>query len=1092
MPTFKPKKQFLISGTNLNFVDRVFFGEELATGVEKIGATGLSGLVPAAAFTAPVIMEANSQNLTFDNVQIVLDSSSQLVVSGLNEDSVSGKIGDVITLSGENFYQITDVKFGDTESNFSVINDSEIQASVPENADYSGIRVLSSIRTGLNGSTSESSGISNNQFVPIPEPSILNSGQLASGQTLIISGSSLDAVTGVTINDIEMESVTVNSSQSLQMTVASGNVRGVPKLLARSGVVVDAPSVMEFKPLADLTGVETGVETGSLMKLSGNNFTSDLLYSGIEHEEYLVSIGGATGNFKIINDNLMSGLVPTGINFSISGLESAGCIGAEAPVISPLDVRLYSNTYPEQYPSSQTFIPAIGSPVISSVSPSSGLAGEIVTVEGSDLYVITGYNMGNVGFGTESPYIQTIEDGTKLKLSIPDASYASTGAQLDLTLSGYFGDVTGQNLVNILGVPTVASVFPSSSVAPSSTGTLYGTNLYSGTRIFLQNTSINPAFYQGDLEVSGYINNDTEIVFYYPNRFETGIDYRVRVRNRRAAAGNVAVSTLKSPIISGFSPTSGEYGDTVTISGYFETLETSGLNIGNNNVNDFTQSSTTGIVMTIPNNSLSDNISINTVGGLAVSNDVLGIAPSKPGFSGYYVGNGEKPASFDQEQVFAAGNTMTITGSRTNLITGVVFSGASGEISVGSFSRKGPQSVTFSVPQDINSGSGQFLTRDFRGRETTSPFNINQTKFSGFSNFLKAGSTFSLSGENVSGLSVGFSHPTGGHIYEDAITNTISNNVETITVNVPTGIKVASIELTGRSNPSIETTQNNFNPLSLITGVTASSTETTGSTFVLTGLNAYNESFDKNAYYVGISGTGNKNNTAEVQFFPISGMATGTGIGSDTDLFYQTFNSNFSNSFIGTGRLFLSNTWDQSYEPWQSETAGFYNSITAAYLENQISFFNENFVIQGTRVNATGFGPTRGVTGSSVEISGEGFNAVTGVYFSIPSGSNLLADFTKNSDNKITATVPKEGIESRGMTSILLSGGTNDIVSNFEVILDASVVEFNIVDQNDTPTSSTRVGNFTQRETIGGDVFLVTRTRFPDGTTAVVSSTPEV
>ena len=364
-------------------------------------------------------MEANSQNLTFDNVQIVLDSSSQLVVSGLNEDSVSGKIGDVITLSGENFYQITDVKFGDTESNFSVVNDSEIQVSVPENADYSGIRVLSSIRTGLNGSTSESSGISNNEFVPIPEPSILNSGQLASGQTLIISGSSLDAVTGVTINDIEMESVTVNSSQSLQMTVASGNVRGVPKLLARSGVVVDAPSVMEFKPLADLTGVETGVETGSLMKLSGNNFTSDLLYSGIEHEEYLVSIGGETGNFKIINDNLMSGLVPTGINFSISGIESAGCIGAEAPVISPLDVRLYSNTYPEQYPSSQTFIPAIGSPVISNVSPSSGLAGEVVTVEGSDLYVITGYNMGNVGFGTESPYIQTIEDGTKLKLSIP-------------------------------------------------------------------------------------------------------------------------------------------------------------------------------------------------------------------------------------------------------------------------------------------------------------------------------------------------------------------------------------------------------------------------------------------------------------------------------------------------------------------------------------------------------------------------------------------------------------------------------------------------------------------------------------------------
>ena len=59
MPTFKPKKQFLLSGTNLNFVDRVFFGTEQATGVVKLGLTGLSGTVPAAAFTATVVLEAN-------------------------------------------------------------------------------------------------------------------------------------------------------------------------------------------------------------------------------------------------------------------------------------------------------------------------------------------------------------------------------------------------------------------------------------------------------------------------------------------------------------------------------------------------------------------------------------------------------------------------------------------------------------------------------------------------------------------------------------------------------------------------------------------------------------------------------------------------------------------------------------------------------------------------------------------------------------------------------------------------------------------------------------------------------------------------
>jgi len=113
------------------------------------------------------------------------------------------------------------------------------------------------------------------------------------------------------------------------------------------------------------------------------------------------------------------------------------------------------------------------------------------------------------------------------------------------------------------------------------------------------------------------------------------------------------------------------------------------------------------------------------------------------------------------------------------------------------------------------------------------------------------------------------------------------------------------------------------------------------------------------------------------------------------------------------------------------------------------------------------------------------------VFFQIPSGEPLRSNFVTNSDNKITAPVPKEAIESRGMTSLLLSGGTNDTVGDFEVILDASVVEFNIVEEDDVPASSTRVGNFTQKETINGVVFLVTRTRFPDGTTAVISSVPQ-
>ena len=116
----------------------------------------------------------------------------------------------------------------------------------------------------------------------------------------------------------------------------------------------------------------------------------------------------------------------------------------------------------------------------------------------------------------------------------------------------------------------------------------------------------------------------------------------------------------------------------------------------------------------------------------------------------------------------------------------------------------------------------------------------------------------------------------------------------------------------------------------------------------------------------------------------------------------------------------------------------------------------------------------------------------SGVFFDTYSGGSLEAEFVLNSDNKITVTVPKEAIEVKGDTSLIFSGGTNDTVGNFEVVLDASVVEFEINNEDYIPSSSSNVVNFTNRETINGVVFLVTRTKFPDGTTTIVSSTPEL
>ena len=96
--------------------------------------------------------------------------------------------------------------------------------------------------------------------------------------------------------------------------------------------------------------------------------------------------------------------------------------------------------------------------------------------------------------------------------------------------------------------------------------------------------------------------------------------------------------------------------------------------------------------------------------------------------------------------------------------------------------------------------------------------------------------------------------------------------------------------------------------------------------------------------------------------------------------------------------------------------------------------------------------------------------------------------FTLNSDTKITTTIPKEGIEARGMTTILLSGGTNDTVSDFEVLLDTAAVKFNVLGEGDVPGDTSRTSQYSIEETQDGVVYIVTKTRFPDGTTAIISS----
>ena len=1167
MAYLNPNSRFIFSGSNLNFINAVKFGNLGVGNLSYMGSTGISGLVPAAAYTNDVRLVTSTgpggtAGHSVGSIFVVLRQADQIDVGPL--PSVSGKAGDIINLTGENFYQLTTVKFGEVEGEFNTVDSQTVEVKVPLNADYGKVTVFSSLRTGLANDQTIASGLSDDEFVPIPEVSGMNSSQLVSGSTLEITGFSFGGVTGINLNNI-ITGATVVDTNSLTAIIPSGNTRGVPSLLLQSGGVSSFPSTLPFNPLADVTGVGGAAgttRTGDLVYVSGDNFSTGILHK--VGSNYLGAIMGQTGVFELITDKVMSGMVPTGIPI----IASSGNLGAGVePIISSGLVTLFSDRYPETYPSETYFTPQIGPPSVSSITPASGIAGDVVVVKGGDLYSITGVNLlpsdsANVGIGTyQAGTLSESIPGSQVNFEIGNAaSLGTVGEYYDVVLSGFFGATTGVSGFFSLGAPSISSNTPSTNIVPGVTGLIEGSRLYSGTTVELYTGEASVGSFQSYLTLpsSGYTSAYDQIEYTYPNSFLTGINYRIIVRNRRSFDGitDPNLGVLRSPHFSGFEPLSGEFGETITVSGYFENMRASGLKVGSTIVNTFDQPGTTGFTFQIPETSRSDVINVSTSGGGVSSTGILEVYLSKPSISGFY-GGLTSPASIDYDQVFAVGDNLTVSGERLDLVTGVSFSGELGAVEINNFSNQGYDMLTLSLPK-LNPDSGFFEVTDFKGRTSVSNTGINFNIVSGFVNNLLPGETMTLSGRNVSGMNVLFPSATGNNEFISSanLSNSINaENVESITVNTPTGIVFGDLKITGRQN-TIGVEGEAFVPVGVVTGVSGFDSNhiiSTGGYFFVTGINCFDSNlvgmgetfFSGMEGVVGLSGSGmlkSRMNSSTISPLSLEEYTTGTAtIGGASNVFYSRIRVAVP-KFLISGSLFTVDPWmtssgavsemnlEKSYKNtdifWNYGPPLNYNSTkNSAILTKKISSFSDTYSVTGESITFSGFSPVRQIIGGEIQISGENLNLVDRVQFkpilsnvvagqvglSGASGSALNsarlesfdASFFHSGNSGIWASIPESF--PRGMAKISLHGlpvgtisttflGTESGIGSteVEVLLNTSTVKYDIIETgNAAPSDDSRSMNYTIEENVGGTIFLVTRTKFPDGTSAVISSVPK-
>ena len=1193
MPTFSPKQPFSISGKNLNFISDIRFGDLFVEDLSYMDTTGISGTIPAAAYTTGLYSVTSRGEFLLGYPNILLNSDDQVSVGKL--PSVSGKAGDSINITGSNFYQITDVKFGAVSGNFELVDENTIEAQVPQNADYTGITVFSSIRTGLNDNTVLASGISIDEFFPVPEISGLKESQLVSGETISITGFSLKGVTGIKYaNDASLiTGLSLTDTNTLEGIVPSGNIRGEASLLLPSGKETSLGENFLISPFAKVTGVggsSVGISTekpagstGSFLLVSGDNFVSGILSP--TGDNYLGTIMGETTEFKLINDKVVSGMIPTGIIITVSG--GQGNVGT-SPVISSGVVNLFSDNFPESYPSDVYFTPSIGLPKITSITPSSGVMGDTVSIKGNDLYAITGVNFlpnasANVGIGTyNAGTIAEVVPGYELSFEIGSSSTLGTvGEPYDVVLSGFYGAVTGTAGFFCLGTPSISSIDPSSNVVPGVTGLVEGSRLYSGSFVELWTGEDNMSTYEyfKTLPSSGYdtVNHDT-IEFSYPNAFTTGVkNYKIRVKNKRSTtpvsnADSPLFVPFRTPFFSGFDPLSGEFGETITVSGYFEDLYAGGLSVGNINAASFNKPDTTGFNFVIPNNSSSDLINVSTSGGSISSSGLLQVIPSKPSISGFYSGT-TSPAVINYEQVFKGTDTVTVSGERMDLVTGVLFSGSTGSFVEKNFNTQGYSSINFNAPGAINPVSGKFKLLDFLGRETESnSTGIKVAHVSGFSNYLLPAETMDVTGFNISGMNILFPYATGGFTgITPFSTSLVGDGSEKVSLQLPTGVVFGTLEISGREN-RLAIANQDFKPLGVITGISSSDLVNgeieSGKTISVTGINIFSLAMTtgdnvlptgfSGISLMGFSGTQGLNipltegssgdpvfpdQVRKIQQIEIDSYTTGIGsVDAASDVFYSKIDFRFPPTLMATGNLFLIDPWwatveDPSLEEYKSFSLnmgiqespmfsydGFIFPDSGIYpqsyvnLSNKISYFPEGIKSTGIVTFVSGYGPILGAAADLVRVSGSGLNLVEDVLFeSYQNGQQTSAvDFTGTS-TELEITVPTMPNAHLGGNAIIFRGNSPEVkayhtgvttsgirtgfgdgvpLSTFDYFIKSEGVAYDSSPVSTgydltPPAPKGGVVNYTAEEEVNGTVFIVTRTKFPDGSTLIVSSIPK-
>ena len=328
---------------------------EFSDGGTTLGSADLSADGSATFTTSALTVGTHSITATYSGDSNLLPGTPATLSQVVNLPPVpsitsftpsSGFWGTSVKLTGTGFTGATAVSFNGLATSFTVDSDTQITATVPSGANGSS----GPITVTTPGGTATSAA----SFTFPPAPSITSFTPSSGfwGTSVTLTGTGFTGATAVRFNGLAT-SFTVDSDTQITATVPMGaNGSSGPIVVTNPDATGTSAASFTFPPAPTMsTFTPSSGPVGTKVTLTGTGFTGATA----------VSIGGGYATFTVDSDTQITATVPN---------------GAES---GPICVTNPDTSGPN---SAASFI--VSGPTISSFTPSSGAAGDTVTIQGSN------------------------------------------------------------------------------------------------------------------------------------------------------------------------------------------------------------------------------------------------------------------------------------------------------------------------------------------------------------------------------------------------------------------------------------------------------------------------------------------------------------------------------------------------------------------------------------------------------------------------------------------------------------------------------------------------------------------------------------